>query len=50
MAVEEVTGSESQRSLIIPGLWHRIRARVNVVDNGVETVVYSQATETVRRE
>ena len=48
---EAVTGSESQRSLQLSQVFvgNRIRARVNVVDNfGVETVVYSQATETVR--
>ena len=48
---EGVTGSESQRSLQLSQAFvgNRIRARVNVVDNfGVETVVYSQATETVR--
>ena len=48
---ETVAGSESQRSLELSQslVGDRIRARVNVVDNfGVETVVYSQATETVR--
>ena len=48
---EAVAGSESQRSLELSQslVGDRIRARVNVVDNfGVETVVYSQATETVR--
>ena len=48
---ESVIGSESQRSLQLSQAFvgDRIRARVNVVDNfGVETVVYSQATETVR--
>lgn len=48
---EAVAGSESQRSLALSQalVGDRIRARVNVVDNfGVETVVYSQATETVR--
>ena len=48
---ESVAGSESQRSLELSQalVGDRIRARVNVVDNfGVETVVYSQATETVR--
>ena len=48
---EGVRGSESQRSLQLSQAFvgNRIRARVNVVDNfGVETVVYSQATETVR--
>ena len=48
---ESVAGSESQRSLQLSQAFvgDRIRARVNVVDNfGVETVVYSQATETVR--
>ena len=48
---EAVAGSESKRSLQLSQslVGDRIRARVNVVDNfGVETVVYSQATETVR--
>lgn len=48
---EAVAGSESRRSLELSQalVGDRIRARVNVVDNfGVETVVYSQATETVR--
>ena len=48
---EAVSGSESRRSLELSQalVGDRIRARVNVVDNfGVETVVYSQATETVR--
>mgnify|MGYP002793072289 FL=1 len=48
---ESVAGSESKRSLQLSQAFvgDRIRARVNVVDNfGVETVVYSQATETVR--
>ena len=48
---EAVAGSESQRSLELSQslVGDHIRARVNVVDNfGVETVVYSQATETVR--
>ena len=44
-------GQPGQRSLQLSQAFvgNRIRARVNVVDNfGVETVVYSQATETVR--
>ena len=48
---EAVAGSESQRSLELSQslVGDRNRARVNVVDNfGVETVVYSQATGTVR--
>ncbi|MGB0397209.1 MAG: hypothetical protein ACPGHX_03135, partial [Candidatus Puniceispirillaceae bacterium] len=42
-------GGSRNLSLAQPLVGMRVRARVNVVDNfGVETVVYSQATETVR--
>jgi len=48
---EMVQGSEGQRSIALTQAFvgNKVRARVNVVDNfGVETVAYSQASETIR--